>query len=32
MNYQIEQWPAFTISGIRKRVETEKHFNSSQDL
>ena len=26
MNYQIEQWPAFTISGIRKRIETEKAF------
>jgi len=26
MNYKIEQWPAFTISGIRKRIETEKAF------
>lgn len=26
MNYQIEQWPAFTISGIKKRIQTEKAF------
>ncbi|MDF2821401.1 MAG: transcriptional regulator, AraC family [Clostridiales bacterium] len=27
MNYQIEQWPAFTISGIKKRVSTSEAFN-----
>lgn len=26
MNYQIEQWPAFTISGIKKRIKTDKAF------
>lgn len=26
MNYKIEQWPAFTISGIRKRMNTDEAF------
>ncbi|MDP4091351.1 MAG: AraC family transcriptional regulator [Bacillota bacterium] len=27
MNYQIEQWPAFTITGFKKRVKTDDAFN-----
>ena len=26
INYQIEQWPAFTISGIKKRIKTDEAF------
>ncbi|MTI47138.1 MAG: AraC family transcriptional regulator [Firmicutes bacterium] len=26
MNYQIEEWPAFTISGIKKRIITDEAF------
>jgi AraC family transcriptional regulator len=26
MNYRIEQWPAFTISGIRRRINTDEAF------
>ncbi len=26
MNYQIEEWPAFKVSGIRNRVNTSKAF------
>lgn len=27
MNYQIEKWPAFTISGIKKKVKTDEAFH-----
>lgn len=26
MNYQIEEWPAFKVSGIRNRINTSKAF------
>lgn len=26
MNYQIEQWPAFKLAGIKRRIKTERAF------
>ena len=26
MNYQIEQWPAFKVAGIRRRIKTDQAF------
>lgn len=27
MNYQIEQWPAFTVTGLKKRIKTSEAFD-----